>query len=137
MSEYLVCDTEIKDQDCLVDTLVEMGVERDHIEVHEEAVPLEGYHGDLRKQRAHVVIRRRHVGNASNDVGFELKDGSYKAWVSEYDKGHGIGKKIMSKELLRQYAKVKALNEIRGRRGFKVKSCEEKDGKIKIKVLVS
>jgi len=57
------------------------------IEVHDKAVPLVGYQGDARAQRANVVIRRRHVGQASNDLGFVLEaDGTYSAIVSDYDK---------------------------------------------------
>jgi hypothetical protein len=57
--------------------------------VHAEAVPLLGYRGDVRPQQAHVVIRREHVGPAANDVGWErLPDGTYRAWISEYDQRH-------------------------------------------------
>ena len=70
----------------LVAALIECGFEQDQVEVHEEAVPLYGYQGDVRRQRAHIVIRRQHVGTAANDVGWErLPDGTYRSWISEYD----------------------------------------------------
>lgn len=32
--------------------------------------PLYGYQGDLRSDSAHVIVRRAHLGRASNDIGF-------------------------------------------------------------------
>jgi hypothetical protein len=53
-------------------------------------MPLYGYQGDTRKQKAHVVIRRQHVGSGANDVGWERQpDGTYRAWISEFDAGVG------------------------------------------------
>lgn len=57
-----------------------------------EPVQLRGYKGDLRKERAHVVVPQQIVnaylgGGASNDLGFERQqDGTYSAVVSAYDK---------------------------------------------------
>jgi hypothetical protein len=56
-----------------------------------ESVQLRGYKGDLRKERAHVVVPQQIVntylgGGASNDVGFlRQQDGTYSAVVSAYD----------------------------------------------------
>lgn len=134
MSEYLVCDTEITDLEVLKEALADLGIS--NVEVHESPVALEGYHGDKRQQKAHVVIRRRHVGPMSNDIGFERgADGRYKAWVSEFDQSRGLGHSIMKGTLLQHYAKRKILREVKGR--FKLKSCEEKDGKVRIKVELS
>jgi hypothetical protein len=60
---------------------------RESVEVHTERKNLEGYHGDMREQKAHIIIRRQHVGGSSNDIGFEKKsDGSWVAHVSDFDK---------------------------------------------------
>lgn len=89
MSHYVECKPGIKDRGALIDALVAVGFDRAQIEVHEEAVPLFGYKGDERSQKAHIVIRRQHVGQAANDVGWErLPDGTYRAWISEYDSRH-------------------------------------------------
>ena len=70
--------------------LVECGFEDSQIEVHDEAAVLYGYQGDVRPQQAHIVIRRQHVGSGANDVGWEKQpDGTYRAWVSEFDAGVG------------------------------------------------
>ncbi len=89
MSHYVECRPQFNDRQALVDALLAVGFSRDQVEIHDEAVPLYGYHGDQREQRAHLVIRRQHVGPAANDVGWEkLPNGTYRAWISEYDGRH-------------------------------------------------
>jgi hypothetical protein len=135
MSEYLDCETQIKDREELINALVDLGIAKSHIEVHNSPVALEGYQGDSRQQKAHIVIRRQHVGSASNDIGFEkTENGTYRAWVSAYDKGHGLGKSIVGKKLDQHYAKRVILKQAQKTHGHKVVSCEEKDGKIRIKI---
>jgi len=90
MSHFVECQTEFRDAEALIAALIECGFPQSRIEVHQHAVPLYGYEGDQRPQRAHIVIRRQHVGQAANDVGWErLPDGSFKAWISEFDAGVG------------------------------------------------
>ena len=89
MSHYVECIPGFKDQQALIEALVAVGFERSHIEVHAETAALYGYQGDERPQRAHIVIRREHVGTAANDVGWErMPDGTFRAWISEYDARH-------------------------------------------------
>ena len=84
MSAYSQFETIYRDRDCLVAALNEMGYAT--VEVHDEAVALVGYHGDMRSQKANVIVRRQYVGCASNDLGFVKKeDGTYSAIVSDYD----------------------------------------------------
>src|SRR5210317_670333 len=81
MSHFVECRTEFRDPQALIAALIECGFAADQIEVHAEAVPLYGYQGDTREQRAHVVIRRQHVGSGANDVGWQRQpDGTYRAW---------------------------------------------------------
>lgn len=89
MSHYVECLPGFNDRVALVDALVAVGFERDQIEIHDEPVALYGYQGDLRPQQANIVIRRQHIGPAANDVGWErMFDGTYRAWISEYDGRH-------------------------------------------------
>lgn len=53
---------------------------------------LEGYHGDLRDEKAQVIIPRATVnkylsGGASNDAGFNFIGDGCEAIISDYDKG--------------------------------------------------
>jgi len=88
MSRYCDVQTEFTDLNALLAALAELGFTEDQVEVHEAAEHLVGYQGDTRKEMAHVIIRRRHIGRASNDVGFFRKDdGTYAAIISDYDRG--------------------------------------------------
>jgi len=87
VSRYCQVLTEFKDETALVDALMETGKwTAEQIEVHNTPQNLFGYRGDKRSQKAHIIIRRKHVGSASNDLGFvKGDDGNYEAIVSEYD----------------------------------------------------
>jgi len=85
MSAYITLPTPITDEQCLIDALADVGFGRTKIEVHPIAVPLVGYEGQQRGQLANIVIRRQHVGSASNDVGFQASATGYQAWISGYD----------------------------------------------------
>lgn len=86
MSAYHSLKTEYKDRDALVAALAEQGYT--NVEVHDAAQPLYGHRGDQRKETANIIVRRKFVGGAANDLGFvKSPDGSYSAIVSEYDSG--------------------------------------------------
>jgi hypothetical protein len=83
MSKYL-CFNEIllKDRRLLLAALADLG----HGEVEEgEALPLFGYQGDRRPETAEIVVRRRHLGAASNDLGFARTPRGHVPIVSEFD----------------------------------------------------
>jgi len=85
MSAYLTLLTPMTDQESLVAALVDLGFEVTQIEIHDTPVQLVGYQGDRRVQTANIVIRRQHVGTASNDVGFLATATGYQVFVSGYD----------------------------------------------------
>ncbi|HNR30637.1 MAG TPA: DUF1257 domain-containing protein [Candidatus Hydrogenedentes bacterium] len=85
MSHYTCIRTQIREVPFLVEALHEMGFA--DVEVHEEAQHLFGYRGDLRPQTAEVIIRRKYIGAAANDVGFKRQDsGEFEAIISEFDR---------------------------------------------------
>lgn len=56
------------------------------VEIHEVAQNLFGYHGDVRSEKANIIVRRKYVGQSANDLGFvKSADGTYAAIVSEFD----------------------------------------------------
>lgn len=83
MSKYLRYDAVVfKQRQQLLAALAELG----YPEVEEgQALPLFGYQGDQRPETAEMVIRRRSLGAASNDVGFVHTLEGYVPLVSEYD----------------------------------------------------
>ena len=104
MSHYVECTPGFKDRGALIEALIAVGFDRGQIEIHEEAVQLYGYQGDERPQQAHIVIRRHYVGQAANDVGWErLSDGTYRAWISEYDGRHRFNPEMQNR-IKQEYA---------------------------------
>ncbi len=104
MSHYVECKPGFKDPQALVDALATVGFDRSQIEVHAETAALYGYQGDERPQRAHIVIRRQHVGSGANDVGWEhMSDGTFRAWISEYDQRHRFNPEMQNR-IKQEYA---------------------------------
>jgi hypothetical protein len=121
MSHFSEIHVEFTDLDCLLRALEAIKPEwKGHIEVHETAQNLKGYMGDTRPQKAHVIIRKQYVGRASNDIGFERQaDGTYKAYISEYDQGTLKYNKDWLGRLKQAYGAEKVVKEaIKG--GYKV-----------------
>ena len=86
MSKYNTVQTEFRDRECLVEALGDMGYT--DVEVHEVATNLYGYHSDMRQQKAHIIVRREHISQSANDLGFlRNADGSYSQIVSDFDRG--------------------------------------------------
>lgn len=117
MSRYVTIKTLFKDKTALLTALMETGKWRlSQIEIHTESQHLFGYTGDQRKEKAHIIIRKRHVGSASNDIGFvKTADETYEAIISEYD-SNKYGVKWVG-QLKANYAfhKLKLDQEERGR----------------------
>jgi hypothetical protein len=112
MSAYQSQSTKFKDEECLIKALLENGFERDQIEVHETPQPLIDYHGQKRGQMGTIIIRRKYVGAAANDIGFvKNSSGTYEVHVSDYDqRRHGpvwvnaLGKSYAEHGLIKQGA---------------------------------
>ena len=131
MSHYVECTPGFKDQQALIEALVAVGFERSHIEVHAEIAALFGYQGDERSQRAHIVIRRQHVGQAANDVGWErLSDGTYRAWISEYDARHRFNPEMQNR-IKQEYA-YHAVSRQQQAMGRTVQRRELENGEIEV-----
>lgn len=83
MSKYLIYpDLVFTDRTLLVAALADLG----YSEVEAgESLPLFGYLGDQRPETAELVIRRRSIGVASNDIGFTKTAQGYVPVISEYD----------------------------------------------------
>ena len=94
MSKYMAfTDAAFKDRNCLLKALAECGYET----VEEgESLSLYGYRGDRRPETAQIVVRRKHIGAASNDLGFQKTDAGYVPVISEYDQGYMMRGKFLS-----------------------------------------
>ena len=135
MSEYHECTTEIQDEECLIKALEELGYKP---EVHKEAKNLIGYVGDKRDQKAHIIIPRKQISQASNDIGFErMSDGKYKVLISAYDQSIAKGgKRGLQIDAMKQlYTKHKLLKTVKTKLKYTLKSQEvDQDGNIRVRL---
>ncbi len=95
MSHFTIIKTQFRDLDLLCQALHNMGFSV--VERHDTPQPLFGYEGDMRPERAEVIIRRQYISEFSNDIGFQKqRDGSYSAIISDFDRSqyddHWLGK---------------------------------------------
>ena len=85
MSHFTRLKTRITDKAALVKALADVGYKL--VEIHDTPAALYGYRGDKRAEQAEVIVRRKYVGRASNDLGFRrTDDGSFEAIISAYDR---------------------------------------------------
>ena len=77
------------------------------------ALPLYGYQGDRRPETAEIVVRRRHVGSASNDIGFTKTGDGYAPILSEYDHRTLLGGQFLVR--LRTAYSERVVEEVRRR----------------------
>lgn len=133
MSAYVTVKTEYRDQEILIEALCEVGGwTREQVEVHTEPVQLHGYHGDLRAQRASIVVPRQFVGSSANDLGFlRQADGTFALQVSNFDREYTKGKFILEK-LPQRYAVTAAAKKLKDKR-YTVTEVKDKNGDIVLK----
>ncbi len=84
MSKYMTfTDAAFKDRECLLKALAECGY---GVVEEGEALSLYGYQGDRRPETAQIVVRRKFIAAASNDLGFQKTDAGYVPVISEFDR---------------------------------------------------
>ena len=129
MSKYLLFqDYALKDRRLLLAALADLG----YAQVEEgEALPLYGYEGDQRPETAEIVVRRRYLGAASNDVGFARTAEGYVPVVSEYDQRALHGGQFLVK--LRTAYSERVVEEVRRRLHGTARRTVE-DGVVRITV---
>jgi hypothetical protein len=129
VSAYITCKTQFKDRDSLVEALRDLGYAE--VEVHETPWTLIDYVGHARPEKAHVIVRRRYVDIAANDIGFvKQADGSYSAIISEYDRGSTFTEEKQN-QLRVRYAYRQTV-KVAQSKGYSVVSEKSADGKMKL-----
>ena len=130
MSHYTRTTTRLSNESALVAALAAMGFP--DVECHEQPATLYGYRGDARKDRANVIIRRKHIGGASNDVGFaRTPEGDFVAIISEFDARHFDTNWL--RQLAVEYAKA-TVNEFATQNGWSTADAPEieEDGTVRL-----
>jgi hypothetical protein len=95
VSHFSVLKTRLIDRECLLLALHDMGF--NEVEEHTSPQALYGYQGDIRTERAQIIVRRKYIGLVSNDIGFhELPEGGFVAIISDFDR-HKYGSAWLQK----------------------------------------
>jgi hypothetical protein len=132
LSHFTVVEIEPTDASCLIEALEALGY-RGKIEVHDRPVTLIGYDGrprllDGHEVRAEIVIRRQHLWEAANDIGFARQsDGRYLACISEYDRSVCP---TWHTDVVKEYGAAKAAKELRAQ-GWKVEVTRDQ-GQVRV-----
>jgi hypothetical protein len=130
VSHYTRTTTRLSSEIALVAALAAMGFP--DVECHEQPATLYGYRGDARRDRANVIIRRKHIGGASNDVGFaRTPDGDFVAIISEFDARHLDANWL--RQLAVEYARA-TVNEFAAQNGWSFAGTPEveEDGTVRL-----
>ncbi len=84
MSHFTTIRTKMIDRHHLLAALQDLGFNT--VESQPTPSTLFGFKGDARPEMAEIIIRRKFVGSASNDIGFaKSADGTFQAIISGYD----------------------------------------------------
>jgi len=134
MSAYKVVECEISNGEYIIAGLVDMGIPRNHIEVHKEGVPLVNYSGRETGQKANIVVRRenfkKHTKARWNaDLGFEKTNKGYQTHINS-EESYWFEKR---EPRFKQVAATMEVTAQAKKKGYHVKKVE-KDGKIKLKL---
>lgn len=140
ISHFTEVRTVYKDQKALVEAL-EHAFGKGTVEVNAEGAPLFGYQGDNRAllpvgnanhaPPCTVIVRRRHVGGASNDIGYRRgEDGVFRAYVSDYDTGAA---RTRLDKIPQRYAVAAARSAARAQ-GWNVVEVPQKNGTVKLQL---
>jgi hypothetical protein len=129
MSKYHEYQTQFTEGSILVAALGALGLPAEQFQ---EPQRLQGYEGGFRQQKADIIVRRKHVGGASNEIGFlKGKTGTYQAIISEFDRGQGYNDQWMGK-LKQAYAGEKIMTQYRslGYTEFEREEVQGADGQM-------
>ena len=123
MSAYKKIECDIVDKDSLLEALELLDLQA---KVHENPINLKGYRGDVRNEKAHIVIDKQQVNKftgASNDIGFlwNEAENKYEFIVSEYDQRFKMDQRV-----IQAYVKV-VLEKALKKNGFKIKVNIDED----------
>jgi hypothetical protein len=83
-----------------------------------EGLALYGFEGDRRRETAELVIRRRHLGRLTNDLGFHRRpDSTFEVIISDFDSRHTAAEVV--REVKQRYARLQ-VEKLARARGYRI-----------------
>ncbi len=134
MSRYKTIVTELKDRNALLAAIAACGLLCE-VAAPGERLPLYGYEGRQRPETADVVIRRRHIGGAANDLGFVEQSGRFEVVISEYDEGGFEGTGLYVLNRVRQQYAYQQVVALAQQQGYVVQPVEAEGGVIRLQLV--
>ncbi len=138
MSHFTTVKTQVKDPECLVLALLELGFTRDKIHVSEKPVMLRTYTGSNSQNKAHVILKREDMGESCSDIGW-LVDPAGEAseffgdqYCNRKLKELGLNVQSFSNKVAQEYAAAKIIKKAKANRQAYKKVNE--NGRIKVLV---
>ena len=134
MSKYRRVEVEFRSEEALRKALRYLqdsaGIVVEHAP---EGAHLYGYMGDRRPEKAEYIIRRKYLGNASNDLGFARRaDGTFEMIISDFDRNRH-DKRIVN-PLKQRYAYHAAVDQAHSM-GYTISDAQvAEDGTIQIQL---
>jgi len=128
MSHYTPMSVVILDKDAALEAMLAMGhFQRSQIEVHDEPQVLYDYGGRATEHKAHLIVRREHLGSLQNDLGVRIgEDGGL--FICDYAKNN-IGK-LWEGNFKARYSEATTIKEAKRQRKKFVR--KEVGNKVKI-----
>jgi len=129
MSAYKRIKCKIVNKECLIQALDNLGLKTT---VHESPVALRGYAGDLRNNKAEIVVSKQNINanytGASNDLGFTWneKEGAYDIVCSEYDVAMKVPQRVMQSYAVEVIKKAAEANRFTIKQNVEPKNLQSK-----------
>jgi len=135
MSKYRKIQTQFKDKVTFRQALSDVCQKRGITFERGESLTLYGYLGDARPETAEFVIRRRHIEDCANDLGFHrLADGTFEVIISDFDSTRN-GAQIV-REVKQRYARLQ-VEKLARMRGYRVEEVPAGNGVIRLRLVAS
>lgn len=126
MSQHIVVDVEMNDEEAILEALGNMGYSP---VVHEKPVSINFYNN--KDIKANIVVSKTQCGFRYGDLGFEKTANGYKMHIDDIDQ-----RSFNMSKLKQGYSEAKIKKSIKGKSKFMIKNRQEVDGKIKITIRV-
>jgi len=129
VSAYRKLKTQFRSKYRLREALVKAGVE---FEEHATERHLIGWHAHERPETATFIVRRKHIGPSSNDLGWSWNGHAFEEIVSEFDSGRA-GCTAIRQAVKREYAVLTATEAARAK-GYRVARINQASGEVQLVV---
>ena len=136
MSRYKRIKTQLTDRDALLAALDVLEIPYEVAEG--KRLSLYGYRGRRRNKTADIVVRRQHIGDGANDLGFawDEAENRYNVIISEFDEASSApGRGLHVLNQIKQMHAVQQVTALAEARGYVVQPVEAEGGVVRLQLV--